>query len=256
MKANDSFSGAGLERGKLEVGAYVFKHNESGKFYVGSTGRFKRRRKEHITLLRSNAHPVTELQELYNRSPHFTFYLTVTGTDSEDEDAREKAYSEEQRLLDEYWGDPLLLNYSKNARKNEFDGWRLERQLNILDAARSDPKRGASIRKAWDDPAFREHHSQRLRDLRQTDQARQVQSTIATSQWQNPEFRAKMEASRSTPEYLEHLRNLHAKSRKKLIAGGQEFDSVTAAAIALGITRNAVKRRCRSDAHPDYTFPF
>lgn len=179
----DTFEGAKTPHGKIIVGVYKLVHRDSGKFYIGSSGDFYNRRKTHIVALRAGQHHLQEMQNLYNESPHFTFELVSIGINYKDPAVREKAYDREQELLDQYWGDPLLLNQSRSARNIKLSEEREAARINKVHQAHQKPEVRAKVTAV-------------NRTIRQSDKARKQQSVISKSLWQNDGHRA-----RPSPEH-------------------------------------------------------
>lgn len=92
-------------------GAYVLKHIESGKEYIGSTGNLNIRQVEHRSKLNTSSHHIKQLQELYDKDNKIDFIIFPTET-------RDEAYSKEQILLNST-NKELLLNKSLNSRSSE-----------------------------------------------------------------------------------------------------------------------------------------
>ena len=91
-----------------DVGAYLLHNPETDETYVGS-GVLTKRRTEHYRELVSGTHHNENLQNAYNKNPNFEF-IAVPMQD------RDEAFSLEQAIIDEQWGNPLFLNLSRNAR--------------------------------------------------------------------------------------------------------------------------------------------
>ncbi len=105
----DSFSDPNLlnkSSGMNVCAVYRLTHKPSGRFYIGSTSNFTRRRQHHEYFLLKGSHNYQELQELFNQDPnvdHLQWDVILAA-------GREFAYSLEQTMLDKAQGDPLLLN--------------------------------------------------------------------------------------------------------------------------------------------------
>ena len=234
----DTFGGAKTPHGKIIVGVYKLIHRDSGKFYIGSSGDFYNRRKTHIVALRAGQHHLQEMQNLYNESPHFTFELDSIGINYKDPAVREKAYDREQELLDQYWGDPLLLNQSRSARNIKL----------------SEEREAARINKVYQThqrPDVREKVTRINRAIRQSDEARKQQSAISKTLWRNDNHRSRMETVWKDPEFLRKQVENQPTS-KSVIAAGQKFASISQASKKLGISRNTIKQRIKDTACSDY----
>jgi hypothetical protein len=234
----DIFEGAKPKFGTKIIAVYKLIHRNTLKFYIGSTGNFRNRRKTHISSLRAGNHPVKELQELYSQSPHFVFELQAIGVGGGDADARERAYDLEQVLLDKHWGEPLLLNQSRNARGLELSEEREKQRIE-------------NVRAAHQKPEVRERVTKVNQALRQSDEAREQQSEISKTLWQDPDHRARMEAVWKDPDYLQRQVENQPTS-KAVIAAGGKFASISQASRELGISRNAIKQKIQDLTCIDY----
>lgn len=234
----DTFEGAKPKHGLIVVSVYKLIHRDSGKFYIGSTGDFYERRKNHIVSLRRGCHPVKELQKLYTESPHFRFELDSIGINHSDPNVRERAYDREQCLIDQYWGDPLLLNQSRNARGLELSAER--------EALRVD-----KVRQAHQRPEVKARVTKVNQEIRRSEKAREQQSKISKTLWMNDIHRARMESVWKDPDYLRRQVENQPTS-KSVIAAGQQFASISQASQKLGVSRNTIKQRIKDTACSDY----
>lgn len=233
----DTFEGyAPVKSNERIIAVYKLIHKASGKFYIGSSGDFYKRRINHISELRNNRHYVVGLQELYNESPHFFFHIVSIGTESPDVDIRDRAYDIEQELLDKHWGDPLLLNNSKNARHLELSQ---ERELARIQKLKDTFQKPEVLRKI----------TIINKKLRQTSEARSQQSKISKTLWQNKTHRKRMESVWKDPDYLRRQVENQPTS-KPISLNGKNYPSISNAARALGISRIAVKKLLTTLAVP------
>lgn len=245
------------------TGAYKITHVKSGKFYVGSTDNFYKRRKEHLVQLRSGKHHVIELQTLYNECPELHFELFLTG---HDERARENAYVHEQSMLDENKNNPLMLNRSLTAIGATLPPELKEKRLTAVREAlqkpeykaiaaantkayRSTPeakeKHSAITTAQWSDPEKRKA----IMGNRSSAEARAANAERNREQWQDPEYRKKMLEARQSDEAREKLKQAIKDSgrTKRVRIDGVVYDSMNDAERATGILRATIRRRCESD---------
>lgn len=96
-------------RRKFDPGAYLLYNPETSQLYVGSGSNPEERKQSHLTNLRGNKHVNKKLQEAFNRNPNFEFSSISL-------ESRATAFDFEQAVIDEFWGNPLLLNLSRDAR--------------------------------------------------------------------------------------------------------------------------------------------
>lgn len=83
--------------------SYALVHVQTGRVYVGSTGRIYARLYEHQNLLKKGRHPLRELQNDYNASPEMKYYHWLA-------ESPEAAQRGEQELVDRLWDSGKLYN--------------------------------------------------------------------------------------------------------------------------------------------------
>jgi predicted GIY-YIG superfamily endonuclease len=88
---------------------YIFHNPETDEVYAGSTKDDVYRESKHRSALRNKRHPNYKFQRAYNRNPNFDFV-------SVEVENREAAFDLEQSIIDEFYGSPLFLNLSDDAR--------------------------------------------------------------------------------------------------------------------------------------------
>lgn len=140
----------------MKIGCYQIKCKKTGKFYIGSSANMPNRKAQHVWTLKKGVNNTPSLQTLFNEDKNFdrfewSFIITQT---------RDQAYDVEQSLIDKHWGDPLLLNVSKDAR-SPFSGFTLSEEsrekgrLKRLEALK-DPehveRHRQAVLKMWQDP--------------------------------------------------------------------------------------------------------
>lgn len=94
------------------IGCYIVTHAPSGRYYVGSSADLHKRRISHESNWRTGCtnHPrLLEAYRLTNSHDDMKWEFFFTET-------RDEAYALEQAFLDKHWGDPNLLNATKDAR--------------------------------------------------------------------------------------------------------------------------------------------
>jgi group I intron endonuclease len=85
------------------IGAYLIKHIESGKFYVGSSKDINKRILNHYYNLNNGTHHNSNLQDLWNNDGSFTQTFFVTGN-------RQTAFELEQKIINDNRNSKLMLN--------------------------------------------------------------------------------------------------------------------------------------------------
>lgn len=195
------------------IGCYIVTHLPSGKFYVGSSSDLGKRRKFHESTWRTGKTNHTRLLEAFritnrHEDMDWQFYLTET---------REEAFALEQALLDEHWGNPDLLNGTKNARA-PIAG--IEFTDDII------KKHRESMRKYMETPGFHE-----------------FRSAVSKRTWEKH------------PELREKIGGANHRLSKPLMADGVRYESAGQAAEALGLyDSKSVCYRIRSPGFPGYYY--
>lgn len=92
-------------------------------FYIGSSTRIDRRKRDHLWRLRSGKHPIPALQDAWDK--HGTAdVISIEFVSQRDMDKtawRDALRASEQRLLNEHFGQAGCCNRSKNARGPDKD---------------------------------------------------------------------------------------------------------------------------------------
>lgn len=139
---------------KIKIPAcYMLIHKPTGMFYIGSTSNILSRKRVHKSALLNGQHAnpkLTELFRKYGKWEDFEWKIFLVNE-------REEAFIMEQELLDLHWGDPLLLNSSKDARKPicgiEMSADVFEKRRKAIHAALSQPERrallSATLKETW-----------------------------------------------------------------------------------------------------------
>lgn len=102
-KRNDSVEAVGRTSGM-----YVISFTNSGLFYVGSSGRLKRRLSQHKSMLKNRRNTCRLLQEAYNHDSVYSVKTQFT-------DTLDEARKLEQEYIDNNKGNPLLLNIATDV---------------------------------------------------------------------------------------------------------------------------------------------
>jgi predicted GIY-YIG superfamily endonuclease len=129
---------------KTLPGVYILHHQQSGKVYVGSAKKLLQRLAGHMYHLRKGIHYNKSFQEAYNQSPTLEPVFLQFET-------RDEAFTAEQAILDTYYPQGVLFNYSINARASlKGMNHTEEARLKIGAASRArpfDPRQDAGRRK-------------------------------------------------------------------------------------------------------------
>lgn len=85
------------------IGVYIVFHPESGCFYIGSTGHFEKRKRDHIRMLAGRRHHCHLLQLAYNSDPALIWSFQETSD-------RAEAFKLEHSEIRKHWGSQLICN--------------------------------------------------------------------------------------------------------------------------------------------------
>lgn len=237
-------------------GVYLIHNEETGEAYIGS-GILRNRAKNHRYHLNAQTHWNRNLQKAYNENPNFDFIGIATGED------RREALDLEQALIDDHWGNSLLLNICANVDQpmlgfNHSEGTR-EKISKIKEAQWQDPafrektvaaqaagraamteeernaraeKIGTTLKSQYDSGERTSTKGQ----VRSEEFCRQNSSNVK-SLWDDPEWRANM---------LEARKGKTVAPKKAIVADGVTYESMSAAALAFGISVASVAYRLDS----------
>lgn len=128
---------------------YILRHKDDPGYYIGQTTLTKQRLHQHIHNLRNESHGTPRLQSLISEKGIEGLYHEIVLEGSESE-----CKAKEQELLDQHWGDPNLLNASKNGKS-------------AISHHVQDPevekRRVENLRKAVTQDDYREKHSDTMK---------------------------------------------------------------------------------------------
>src|ERR1035437_1723565 len=215
------FSNPSNENAK-EVGVYLFTNVETLETYIGSTKNLQFRFKKHINSLEHNKHTNKKFQEAYNKNPNFEYSEIRL-------DDRDIAFDVEQSLINEFIGNPLLLNMSFDVR----NGGVLEH------TQESKNKMGIKSKERWTDPIFRD---------------KVLQGHINRNKTLSEETKDKISlANKGIPKSQEHadinrqnLVKIHEEKQKPVSINGIIFTSKKDAFTNLGINHSTLNERIKS----------
>lgn len=241
-------------------------HNEATKETYFGSGKLESRRRVHESFLKNNTHYNYKLQKAYNANGPFEFIGVPVEKGDTLEEKRRLAFVFEQSLIDVFKGSPLCLNIATHVehcfveRKHTDESNEKNRQKAL--ERWQDPeyrkKQTLAAKKGWEDmlPERREQigkqfsetlksayaDGRRISNLGQTrsDAFCEHNSSAITEKWKDPEYRSKQCASRKgkpspTP-------------KKPVYIDGVQYDSITSAAEANGITKQGALYRASVDS--------
>lgn len=249
-------------------GVYIFYFKKNGKFYIGSSRTLAFRTAGHEAMLRKGYHSNKRMQKAYaendSRCPEPIFIIT---------DGESAARAAEQRLLDLVFNDPYCLNrcrmvdthrpsteetckklsaaakkqwadpeFKKRIREINARPENLARRIATAQRLAKDPeyraKIGAASKEVWKDLAYVEKQKLSGAAVWKEEGFRERHSSAMKSHWDNPEYRSRLKAIR------EEKGN---PKRMPICIFGVRYEHARAAAKALGIGENTVRRRCLSE---------
>lgn len=249
------------DRGK--VGVYIAHNAETGYAYIGS-GVLGARLSSHSYQLKNNRHPNPKFQEAYNANPNFDFVPVVI------EHGREAALEAEQSLINEHADNQFLLNIALDVRGTRLGTTHSSETREKISKIKKEQWLNPEYREktliaqkaGWDAMSEEDHvvrgskiseslHYQYASGQRVSlrGQVRSAEFREQTSQkvkdlWQDPAWRSNM---------LEARKGKVVSPKKRVIADGVTYESMTAAADAHGITKQSVKGRIDS---PKFNWAF
>ena len=240
---------------KKSDGVYILHNAETGVAYIGS-GKLGHRYASHHYLLKNGRHFNSRLQKAFDDNPNFEFIGIPI------DEGRDVSLSVEQELITEY-ASPNLLNVVTNLSQPRLD---------IPHTEESKEKMRTATTLKWQDPAFREktvaaqaagraamteeernaraekigttlksqydsgERTSTKGQVRSEEFCRQNSSNVK-SLWDDPEWRANM---------LEARKGKTVAPKKAIVADGVTYESMSAAALAFGISVASVAYRLDS----------
>lgn len=229
----------------MASGIYQIRNTVNGKIYIGSTQSFAKRRKRHFDLLCSTSHPNPKLQAAFNKYGIDAFVFEPL-----EECSVSELLSVEQRYLD-------ALDYGENYNLALIAGSPM-RGRKHSDAARAKMVAAQSKRTA-----------NGMRGKLHTEDAKRRMS-INTSGTKNPMYGvpSPMTGKTHSDEVRQKISEHHSGSgnpmygksgalsptSRKVMVGGIQYDSLTLAGLAIGVSRKVIEYRIKSDKYPEYSY--
>lgn len=250
--------------GKKPVGVYVISNPKTDETYIGS-GVLHNRERDHFRQLKTGRHGNYKLQKAFNKDPEgFEFHGAELET-------RNAALEIENALIEEHWGNPLLLNLAKDA-KAPMQGRKMSDEVRrrmsesqqghpgvrhtpetiekIREAHRGNSYRSGKphseetkallskmVKERMTDPQHREKISQSLRGRRPTEETREKLR----------EFHTRNAKTESGKLKLDRMREIGTLATSRPVTDGKNvYPSIRAAARANGISLNAAHNRVKS----------
>lgn len=247
-----------------ELGVYIIHNSTTDETYIGS-GVLGQRLSKHKYLLENGKHFNYRLQQAYNKNNDFEFIPVPIEGD------RNNALEAEQSLINEHWGNPLLLNIlqsvdqpmtgfkhsEESVEKNRQaalvrwqDNQHREKVIVAQNAGRAamtpvqieqrNARLSSSLKEAYAN-GNRQSNAGQVR----SEEFRQNNSSQITAKWQDPEYRERQRQSRIQGGNM-------VRPGKQVIVDDQIFSTITDAGKAFGITKQSVGHRIKSDKFPNW----
>jgi len=233
-------------------------------FYVGSSGRFKQRKKSHLSMLKNGKHSNKRLQEFWNSGAEIEFCICNVGT-------REEMYIAEQAMIDAHRDSVEMLNVgisvkggdnlSRNRDRAEIIA-RIAEGVSKSILANTDERARRSIRSAGENnPMYGKTHTPEVRALlssinkgnRYNVGKKLSESQIAGMRERgklligekNP-FHGKRHSDESRRKMSESLKGKPVVRFKSIEIDGVIYRTCTEAAKALGVSPALITHRLKS----------
>lgn len=247
-----------------ELGVYIIHNSTTDETYIGS-GVLGKRLSKHKYLLENGKHFNYRLQQAYNKNNDFEFIPVPIEGD------RNNALEAEQSLINEHWGNPLLLNILQSVDQ-PMTGFKHSEE--------SVEKNRQAALKRWQDPEYykkviaaqnagraamtSEEIAQRnaklssslkaayANDVRRSTAGQvrseefcQANSSKITEKWQDPKYRERQRQARIEGGNM-------VRQGKEVLVGDTIYPSLSDAGKAHGITKQSAGYRIKSDKYPDW----
>lgn len=252
------------------VGVYIIQNKDTLETYIGS-GVLQSRKKTHKYLLENDKHWNKKLQAAYNNNSNFDFLGVPIDDNVPQDEKRSIALQIEQDLINYFWGNPLLKNIAKDVEKPMI-GFKHSEET-------KEKNRQATLSK-WQDPEYREKVTNAMSEswknlpeelrTQYSEASRQrmlnryasldcsptkgqkrsedfcnKNSDMVKSKWQDPEYRENQRIGRE---------GKHSGPKRKVIVDNIEYETMTDAALAIGITVPGLSYRCNANTFPTYRY--
>jgi len=257
-----------IDDDKKKIGFYVIHNPVTDKIYIGS-GLLGNRKSTHERMLDRNEHWNYKLQRAYNENPNFEF-IGVPVEEGTLDEQRNTALNLEQITINELKGDPSLLNIAMDVER-PMTGYKHSEVTN--------EKNRQSTTKRWQDPEFREKvtaaqregwsnlsdvdreelkkkRSSKLLDdyssgkrkslagQTRSDEFKEKNSENIKKKWEDPVYRETQRIGR--------IGKMIAPNKTALMGDGVQYDSMTAAGNAIGVTKQCIMHRLDSPNYPGW----
>ena len=250
------------------LGVYVLTDMNSKKFYIGSSQDVEKRKNRHFSELERGIHHCQPFQELWDNKK-YAIHTKIYPTDT-----REEAYVLEQDFLDRFRDSPLLLNIglhakggdnlTKNKNREEIIlkiKNAIKKKLSILTA---EDKRMLFSQPGNKNGMWGKTHTPEVRKklseihkgnkyglgVQRTEKERKRLSDLAKLRIGklNPFF-GKKHSEETKQKWSEKRKAMKIKSplAKRVVANGIEYRSLTDAGLALGVVKDMITYRIKSD---------
>lgn len=197
----------------------------SGFFYVGSTGRLRKRINDHRANLNNGLHKNRKLQEAYDScADRYDVSLTVLWTDT-----RQEAYAKEQWLLDLFFRHPVFSRFLCNVAPSSTNAFFASETLARMSL--SHQGRGCG-----------EDNSRH--GIQHTEASKKLMSDVKCSNNLRGE-NSKLFGRTRSEETLEKLKRAQIDRSKSVTLNGQTYSSIREAARMTGIPRSTIKLHLR-----------
>ena len=202
----------------IRCAAYRITHLATGIFYIGSSGNIRRRLTYHKNRLKNKAHHATKLQEVFSNINELKIELYPT-------DDREAAFDLEQKMLDRSIGDPLCANVLLDAKSRKGTTHLPETRKKI----------GQS----------------QIGKIISNEQREQISAALKGRKLPPEQVRNQALTRMNRPRTANEqkvLDEMWERSKKKIVADGMIFNSVTEAANHFGVSPATMTWRLSSNS--------
>lgn len=261
------------------IGVYVIKCVPNGRFYVGSSGNIRKRKRTHLKQLRNGKHHNVFLQRVYDKYGEDSFKFSYRLTDTKHE-----AILLEQHYLYSHMFNSKCMNIGLHAacgdnitrhpERAKIIARRTATQFANLQAMSIEEKKRLFGRAGSKNGMYGKSHSKEtrirmsysaiarggdhLRGIRKSEDGRRNIAEAARKRVLDPSyvnsFKGKTHSEEARKRMSEANKGRRPPNARRIRVGKKKFDTLRECAKTLGVSNGTICYRISSENFPEYTY--